>query len=606
MPEFTNWREGKSRRDFLRYGAVGSTALIAGCIGGGGDGSGRSDQTFNVFDPTTGGTVPSNRHMNPWNPTQQGVWHPGANIFDRAVAHSPASNEGYGIIATDWTAEGSTIEFTFSEDWTWHNGDDVTAHDWQLQFDLALGLLAMQAEDGARPHPIVESAEATGDYTIEVNFHSALSEEWALQNATTDLAGRESRGIFTKEGEEPWEGWRTALENEEEGIVEEITTATEPMLSEDTVGNGAFQVTEIGDANILMEVYEDHPNADSIEVQEMSLDLFEGNNPTQPYRTGQVDAAHTQFPVPNDVQSQLPEGHTLFKETLSSNKLIAFNCGEGNDYGSPFEDRRVRQAVAHVFDRQQLTELLEGVNEIFDYPPCRVPGNVLQEGSHDAADWVDDFVKYGQNDTERATELLEEAGYSLEDGSWYNPDGNRFEIEWMNGIERQDHQLLQQNLNDFGIATNQIQVDDATLDERRTSGEYHVMPDGSSANGITAMWTLDLMPNWVQTITHYQPEVDVPMPVGDPEGSDGTKTINVEEHIQQWQVTGEDQYHKELMWWWNQFLPEIEAMYQPDAGAYNSTNWEIDAPDPVINGIDDALYIAPKMSDGTIRYVGNE
>lgn len=608
MPENDNWLGNTSRRDILRYGAAGGIAVTAGCLGGGNEGSTSTGATFNVFDPTTGGTSPQNRHLNPWNPTQSGCWHPGANIFDRAVVHSPATNEGYPIIAQEWEmVEDTTMEFRLSDEFTWHNGDQITAQDWALQFDIGLGILAAQADEGARPHPLVESAEAVDETTLHVNFHDALDGSWALQNATGDLAGREGRGIFTKSGEEPWEEWSTRLDEGDDSVLGDITTSSEPALSPDTVGNGAFQVTELGDATIVMEVYEDHPHSDNIDLEEYRLDLYESNKATQPYSAQEVDAAHTGFPVQEDLKSQMPDGHTLFRETLSANKLFAFNCGHGHNHDTPFSDPKVRQAVCHVFNREALSGLLQGVNRPFEWAPCRVPGDVLDEGTHPAADWVEDFTLYGQNDTERATELLNEAGYERDSsGNWLSPDGSRFEINWMNGIERPDHQILQKNLEDFGIATNQEQVDSATLDERRMEGDYHVMPDGSSANGITAMWTLDLVPNWVQSITHFQPERDVPMPVGDPEGSSGTKTINVQEHIRQWQITGDEQYHKELMWWWNQTLPEMEAMYQPDAGAYDGANWELDARDAIVNGVDDALYIAPKMEDGTIRYIGSE
>jgi peptide/nickel transport system substrate-binding protein len=49
----------------------------------------------------------------------------------------------------------------------------------------------------------------------------------------------------------------------------------------------------------------------------------------------------------------------------------------------------------------------------------------------------------------------------------------------------------------------------------------------------------------------------------------------------------------------------METMYQPDAGGYNSSNCELDVRPGIRNGVDDALYIAPKMADGTLRYVGN-
>ncbi|WP_222912991.1 ABC transporter substrate-binding protein [Natrinema sp. SYSU A 869] len=604
MPEGNNWRTSSpSRRDVLKYSAVGGTALVAGCLGGS-----SSTDRFRVFDAETSGTLPSQRHCNPYNPTQRGTWHPGALIFDRPVMYSPAEDSAYPLIATDWEmTDDTTLEMTFSDEWTWHNGDQLTAEDWVMQLQMSLAILEYQADDGSRPHQFLESAEAPDEYTARINLHDSLSETVAVQNVTADLVGDESRGIFTNSSDDQWSEWHQRLQeasdSEMETILEEITSEGYPML-EDAVGNGPFQVADIGDNVMVFEKYEDHPNADNINFSEYSFHLYENNNPTQPYANGEVDATHTQFPVEDDVKSQLPNGHTLIKESFSTNKLFTFNCGYDVEYDTPMSNANVRKAVCHVFDRQRVTQVLEGVNRMFDWAPCRVPGNVLENGTHDAAEWVQDFTKYGQNDTGRATELLEKEGYTLEDGKWYTPDGERFEINIMNGSERKDLGVLKDNLREFGIKPNQEQVDDATFDERRQAGEYDMMPDGSSANGVRAIWALDLVPNWIQSISHFNPEAEIPMPIGDPEGSEGTKTINVEEHIRQWQVTDDDQYHKELMWWWNQTLPEMEVMFQPDAGAYNADNWQLDAPDGIIDGTEDALYLIPKTDEASMEYIG--
>lgn len=607
MPEGNTWRNSDtSRRDFIKYGTAGGVALAAGCLSD----SGGSTDRFRVFDPETSSALPTERHCNPWNSSQRGTWHPGALIFDRPVIYSPSEDEIYPLIATDWEmVDDTTLEFTFSEDWSWHDGDQVVADDWVMQLQIALEILEFQAEDGDRPHQVIESAEAPDEQTARVNLHDPLSAKVAVQNVTADLVGDESRGIFTKHTDDQWSEWHEQLQNtdddsEMESLLEEITTEKYPAL-EDAVGNGPFQVADLGDNTMVFETFDDHPNGDNLNFSEFSSHVYQNNNPTQPYANDEVDAAHTQFPVEDDVESQLPDGHTLIKEGFSTNKLFAFNCGHEIDFDTPFDSVNVRKAVCHIFDRQQVSSSLEGVNRLFEWPPCRVPGNVLDEGSHDAAEWVQDFEMYGQNDTERAAEYLREEGYEQDDdGNWLTPDGEQFEINIMGGVERKDFGVLKQNLNDFGIETNQQEPDDATLDERRQSGNYHIMPDGSSANGVRALWALDLVPNWIQSITHFEPETEIPMPVGDPEGSEGTKTINVEEHIRQWQVTDDDQYHRELLWWWNQTVPEMEAMFQPDAGAYNADNWSLDAPAGVINGTEDALYLIPKMEDATMEYQG--
>lgn len=628
MPETSNWRDDlSSRRSFLKMGAVGGATLIAGCSGGetqgtpapggdggssangsGGGGGQASGNRFRVFDPLTSGATPTERHFNPWNPSQTGCWHPGAAVFDRLAVYSPTQNEAYPLMAESWEmADESTLEVTLSDQWTWHNGDPFVAQDWVMQQEMELAILSA-SEDASEP--LISSVEAVDDQFIRIGLNNQLSEIFAVQNTIGIYNGNLARGVFTKHDDDQWSDWHERLVNgsdqEKMAAVEEITTTKYPKITDDPIGHGPFQIAEVGDDIVVMEKYEDHPNADNINFDQFSLNLFSSNRPTQPYSTGQVDAAHKGFPVQDDLKSQLPEGHKLFREGRSSNKLFAFNCGHGVEgYDTPFESPNVRKAVAHVFNREQVKPLLQGVNRMFEWAPCRVPGKVLEAGDHEATEWVKDFTLYGQNDTERAAELLRMEGYSKNGDKWMTPDGEAFEISIMNGADRQDISVLKRNLTEFGIDVTQEQVDDATFDERRNNGRYDIMPDGSSANGVTALWSLGLVPDWVQSITHFKPEREVPMPVGDPDGGSGTKTINVEEHIRQWQTTGESQYHKELLWWWNQTLPEAEMMYQPDAGAYNSTNWEMDVRDGILNGVDDALYIAPKMPDGALRYVGD-
>ncbi|KDE57605.1 ABC transporter substrate-binding protein [Halostagnicola sp. A56] len=592
-----------SRRDILAYGAAGGFTAVAGCLSGG-----SNTDRFRMLDAETGGAPMSRRHCNPWNLQRRGAWHPGALVYDRPVAYSPVADESFPLVATDWEmVDDTTLEVTFSDEWTWHDGDQVVADDWVMQLQIALAMLEFQAEDGARPHQFLESAEAVDDRTARVSLYEPLRTPYAIQTAVSDLVGDESRGIFTKHTDDQWADWHRRLqdaEGEQRGaVVEEITTTNYPAL-EDVIGNGPFEVADVGDTVAVFERFDDHPNADALNFSECSMRIFDVENPVQPYANDEVDAAHIEFPVADDSKGQLPEEHTLVREDLSTNLLFAFNCGHDIDFETPFDSANVRKAVCHVFDRQQVTQLLEGVNRLFDWPPSRVPGPALADGSHDAVEWVQDFTKYGRNDTERAAELLEREGFERDDGAWYTPDGGRFEVDVMNGADRKDIGVLKQNLEDFGIAVEQEQVDPATFDERRHAGEYHLMPDISSANGVTAMWGLDLVPRWLQSIVHFDLEAEIPMPVGDPEGESGTKTINVEEHIRQWQVTGEDQYHRELLWWWNQHVPQMEAMFQPDAGAYNGTDWTLEGPDGIVDGVDDALYLVPKMDEATIEYTG--
>ncbi|AEH38984.1 ABC transporter substrate-binding protein [Halopiger xanaduensis] len=615
MPDPTNrYSSARSRRDILKAGAVGGTALIAGCSGGGngnttgngggGGGGGGDDSRLTYFDPV--GDPPGQRHFNPWNPSQTGCWHPGANVFDRLAIHSPATNEAFPIIANSWEmTDDTTLETELSDEWTWHNGDPVVAQDWAMQWEMEIAIST--AGDGDNPTPM-EEIEVVDDHFLRINLNTELSEIFAVQNTIGWYHGDIGRGIYTKHDDDQWSEWHDQLLNSEgdelDSVIEEITTSSYPNV-EDAIGQGPFQVSEVGDDVILMEKYEDHPRADDINFDEFELWVSgDVGERVQPYANGIVDAVPGGYPVPESQRNQLPDTHSLYREARTANSLICFNCGhEVEGYDSAVSNENVRKAIAHIYDKQQTEGLLQGVKQLFDGPPCRIPGPTIEEGSHPSTEWIQDFPRYGQNDTERAAELLRQEGYEQDSGEWLNPDGERFELNILNPAEQEHLQVLIQNLEDFGIAVEAENVDDATMNERRQNGEYDIIPDGSSANGVFAMWSPGLIVDWISQLTNYEPEAEIPMPVGDPEGSSGTKTINIADHVEQWMATDDEEYHKELTWWWNQTLPEYEALYEPDAAALNTAHFEFDGvPDTIVDGVDDALYIAPKLEEGTLRY----
>lgn len=604
MPNSTNRHSSApTRRDVLKAGAVGGAALIAGCSGGQSSG-GDNQSRFSYFDPV--GDPPSQRHFNPWNPTQTAAWHPGANVFDRLAIHSPATNESFPIIANNWEmSDKTTLETELSDQWTWHNGDPVVAQDWAMQWEMEIAITSSGDNDNPTP---MESIEVVDDHFLRINLNTELSEVFAVQNTIGYYHGDIGRGIFTKHDDDQWSDWHDRLLNSEgdelESVIEEVTTTSYPSLDE-AIGQGPFQITEVGDDTVLMEKYEDHPRAGDINFDEFEL-WVPGNvsERVQPYVNNIVDAVPGDYPIQENKRNQLPDSHSLYRKKRTANSLFCFNNGFGVEgYDPAVKSANVRKAICHIFDKQQTGDLLKGVKKLFDGPPCRVPAPMIEEGDHPATEWITDFPRYGQNDTERATELLRQEGYERDSSEWLNPDGERFEINILNPSEHEHLQVLIQNLKDFGIAVNAENVDDATLNARRQSGEYDIIPDGSSANGVFAMWSPGLVVDWVQTLTNYEPETEIPMPVGDPSGSSGTKTINVADHINQWMATDDEQYHKELTWWWNQTLPEYEALYEQDAGALNTANFEFDnVPDTIVNGVDDALYISLKLEEGTLRY----
>lgn len=58
----------------------------------------------------------------------------------------------------------TTLEFTFSDEWTWHDGEQIVADDWVLLLQIALEIMVYQSDD-ERPHEFIESAEVVDERT---------------------------------------------------------------------------------------------------------------------------------------------------------------------------------------------------------------------------------------------------------------------------------------------------------------------------------------------------------------------------------------------------------------------------------------------------------
>lgn len=644
MPDSDSWRKNPiSRRKAIQATALGGVGLLAGCGGGPtgettaedqdtDNGSGEDtdngsgdetteengggtditvhDETFTELDRQ--GTPPNQRHFNPWNPSEEGCWFPGQAVFVSLAEYLPSSDENIPLIAKSWEMpESQLLEVELNDNFTWHNGDQFVAEDAATQYKIQKNLAEIQAdEDDDGPASIYDSIEAVDDTFLRIEVTRDLSTLRTVMNSIGLHNGQHSYGIFTKHDDDQWSSWLESLEDasddDADDIVEEITTTAEPKI-ENAIGNGPFKPAEIGDSEIVLERYEDFPNADQINFENYTYWVPSNTGETfQPVANEQVTASSKGFPVEDALMEQLPDNMELFRETLSSNKLFAFNMGhEVNE--SVVSNRHVRRALVHIFNREEVTKLLEGVNELYEWPSCRVPGSVMAEESHDAAKFVkENFELYGTGDTEKAADLLRGEGFEKDGDAWLTDEGEPFEIEILDPADRPDFQMWIQQMQDFGIDVTESNVDDATLDERRKEGDYDIIPDGSSANGVFAMWAEDLVINWLlETLLHGPDEYEIPMPIGDPEGSSGTKTISISDHISDWMSTDEDEYHQELMWWWNQYVPEHENMYRPDAGIFNKKNFEWNnTPDAVRNGSQNALTTAFKVDGSSIQYKG--
>jgi peptide/nickel transport system substrate-binding protein len=146
-----------------------------------------------------------------------------------------------------------------------------------------------------------------------------------------------------------------------------------------------------------------------------------------------------------------------------------------------FQDRRVRQALTHAIDRQEIVEtLLEGHAEV-----AHAPVSPLS--------WAyNDDVPRFEYDPEKARALLAEAGWRPGPDGILQKDGRRFSFEILsndgNVIRRDIGVVVQQYLREVGIETRPAQMEWGAFLER-------IHPPNYDFDAVVLSWVLAVDPD---------------------------------------------------------------------------------------------------------------
>ena len=138
-----------------------------------------------------------------------------------------------------------------------------------------------------------------------------------------------------------------------------------------------------------------------------------------------------------------------------------------------FQNKKLRQAFAHAIDRQGVVDsLLYGKGIVANNPYSPVSW---------ACPPLEDLKNYDYN-PEKAISLMQEAGYTYEDGIMKKPNGKQLEIDFIypsgNQIREQYCAVAEQNLADIGVKMNMEIMEFATLRQRCKDGKFDMFAIG--------------------------------------------------------------------------------------------------------------------------------
>lgn len=442
-------RDPTRRRVLASVGAAAAGAL-AGCAGGGDDVAHASDTFGYAFPYAT-----ENVQLNPWLSGSY-PWNVYTLLFEPLSVRAPGGSRQLGDVVADLTVDGRRATVEYSDEFTWWNGEPVTARDqWVSE--------RIQAVVGDADRPSVELAD---EYTLVYEFErprdEAIVKDHVVGGTVNTPAWRFGEWVDRLED--------ASTDAAREDVVADLREDTVPpeAAMEMGMGCGPYELTEVSINRLMLERFSNHPRADVLEIPRVWLPVAGAVTTEGLITSGRVDGGHGLL---DRQQGSTPDSHEQLAEfPTSSTTKLSFAW-----HNSHVARRGVRRAILSTIPVDEV--VAEGG---FGEP------SVAQTGLAIPADrrWLDtatrdDLREYPIGaDPDRGAEYMREAGYTREDGTWRGPDGEAVSLrlrspswdDWRNAARYVD-----QALSDFGFDVDFTGIPDVRLVTDVDSRNYDVM-----------------------------------------------------------------------------------------------------------------------------------
>ena len=457
----------------------------ASFVGGAGRGQMRPD-----FDEQAPGPLEPPHHV--WSVLREpAVW---GRVHSRAYIFSPGEIEP-GIIES-WEIDDETMTLHMRDDIYWSDGEPVTALDGgvgRIMYRIGEALygpdgnmlLGPRGEGGVAIYvdgvrfPDGHDGKTVEYFTTHEGYVRWQYEEGSpgyLFTANLD----DTLGVFPTHIEPYDEVAEHLIEIQEQGLAGEPVPhwneVWEQHIEEDhfeyfrdpdnVLSHGAWQLDEIrGAEEFVLTPNEYHRRADEMNIAELRMPWIEEDHRLHAeLQAGRPDWASTE--TPEELIDGLTETYDDEIAVLNQAFQIGFNQNK-----PIWEDVEVRQAVGFALD----SELIANTFHTELSTPVTTPGgDWIGRPAWVSDEWVDEnLIDYSQ-DLDRAEELMFEAGYEREGGTWLH-EGDPIEFVFPTDNPTPDWEIsVVDQLNEFGFeGTVQSMEDDAFWDAKM-AGEFDI------------------------------------------------------------------------------------------------------------------------------------
>lgn len=307
-------------------------------------------------------------------------------LFEGLTDYDPKTLTPVPAVATRWESsnDGRVWTFYLRDNARWSNGEKVTAQDFVRSWErtLKIGPLAPHTEllsniEGATPsvsEPHAFGARALNENVLQVT----------LQHGDTSFPALVAHPVFRP-------------------VKVADAQSTTRLESHELISNGAFHLLATETNQVQLERAKTYWDDASVALDRVTfVNTASAEDALSAYKAGQIDAV-TNAPFEPLALKLLAPYKDFHRSTFGALTYYAFNTAH-----EPFDDIRVREALAMAIDRERVSrDDLGGATE-----PA---GKFLPETMSGDKPVVDKtgLVEY---DVNKARELLAEAGYANGDG----------------------------------------------------------------------------------------------------------------------------------------------------------------------------------------------
>ena len=388
------------------------------------------------------------------------------HIFESLAARDPATLEWKPLIAESWqiSPDGLQIRFQLKKNVTFSDGQPLTADDVKFTYDFTMDERIAAPRDRAYLQEIA-GVDKVNDYEVVFRYKRPYFEAFQLA-AGIGILPKHFYSKFTPQ-----------QFNESVGLV--LGSGPYRMEDPEAWKPGALIVLVRNERYWGVE-----PALDRLVFKEITNDVAHQTA----FRNGEID----EFPATPEQYTELLKDKPLLERTqhfaytspLAGYRFIAWNQRDKDGKPTIFADKRVRQALTMLIDRQKMIQVV-----MLGYAtPATGPFSPLSQQ-------YDPGVKPWPYDVARARALLREAGLTVgADNVLRLPDGTpfKFKLTYGSGSAMTENLALfiKDALASAGVIVEQDPLEWAVFTDRLENKNFQAIMLGWSAGVETDIYQI--------------------------------------------------------------------------------------------------------------------